>query len=63
MERLIGSIYRKCLNDVIVLNERHLTRILHCYIDDDHDWRTVGHVTIRSRPDRPSRYLKSPVTP
>jgi len=28
-ERLIGSIRRECLNNVIVLNERHLRRVLH----------------------------------
>ncbi|MFC1889001.1 integrase core domain-containing protein [Thermodesulfobacteriota bacterium] len=27
-ERVIGSIRRECLNHVIVLNERHLKRIL-----------------------------------
>jgi transposase InsO family protein len=32
-ERLIGSIRRECLNHVIVLNERHLRRILGSYFD------------------------------
>ena len=32
-ERLIGSIRRECLNHVIVLNERHLLRILRSYFD------------------------------
>ncbi|MBI3833681.1 MAG: transposase [Planctomycetes bacterium] len=32
-ERLVGSIRRECLNHVIVLNERHLTRILRSYFD------------------------------
>ena len=32
-ERLIGSIRRECLNHVIVLNERHLRRILSDYFD------------------------------
>ena len=40
VERLIGSIRRDCLNDVIVLNERHLHRLLHSYVDYYHDWRT-----------------------
>ena len=31
VERLIGSIRRDCLNHVIVLNERHLVRILRSY--------------------------------
>jgi transposase InsO family protein len=33
VERLIGSIRRECLNHVIVLNERHLKRILNSYFD------------------------------
>jgi putative transposase len=40
VERLIGSIRRECLNDVIVLHERHLRRVLESYIDYYHTWRT-----------------------
>jgi transposase InsO family protein len=32
-ERLVGSIRRECLDHVIVLNERHLLRILRSYFD------------------------------
>lgn len=32
-ECLVGSIRRECLDHVIVLNERHLRRILHSYFD------------------------------
>ena len=32
-ERLVGSIRRECLDHVIVLNERHLRRILRSYFD------------------------------
>ncbi len=39
VERLIGSIRRECLNDVIVLNEKHLRRVLHSYVDYYHNWR------------------------
>jgi len=39
-ERLVGSIRRECLDHVIVLNERHLRRILTCYFDYDHRSRT-----------------------
>jgi hypothetical protein len=39
-ERVIGSIRCECLNEVIVLNERHLRRILQSYMDDYHHWRT-----------------------
>ena len=33
VERLIGSIRRDCLNHVIILNERHLKRILQSYFE------------------------------
>ncbi len=40
VERLIGSVRRECLNHVIVLNERHLRRILVSYLDYYHRSRT-----------------------
>ncbi len=39
-ERLVGSIRRECLSRVIILNERHLTRILRSYVDYYHHSRT-----------------------
>ena len=39
-ERLIGSIRRECLDRVIVLNERHLRRLLADYCDYYHNART-----------------------
>ena len=39
VERVIGSIRRECLNDVIVLNERHLRRLLRSYLSYYHTWR------------------------
>lgn len=39
VERLIGSIRRECLDHLIVLNQRHLRRILTCYLRYYHDWR------------------------
>lgn len=38
-ERVIGSIRQECLNHVIVLNERHLYRILREYFDYYHNSR------------------------
>jgi transposase InsO family protein len=38
-ERLIGTLRRECLDNVIVLNERHLRRVLRSYIDFYHRWR------------------------
>ena len=40
VERMIGSIRRDCLDHVIVLNDRHLKRILIRYFDYYHRWRT-----------------------
>jgi putative transposase len=40
VERVIGSIRRDCLDHVIVLNERHLRRILSSYFDYYHRSRT-----------------------
>jgi transposase InsO family protein len=40
VERVIGSIRRDCLDHVVVLNERHLKRILTRYFDYYHRWRT-----------------------
>ncbi len=38
VERIIGSIRRECLDNVIVLNERHLKRIISNYLDYYHRW-------------------------
>ena len=40
VERIIGSIRRECLDNVIVLNERHLKRVISNYLDYYHRWRT-----------------------
>ena len=40
VERLIGLIRRECLDHVIVLNERHLRRVLSSYCQYHHDFRT-----------------------
>ncbi len=39
-ERLIGSVRRECLDHVIVLNRKHLRRILKSYFDYYHRSRT-----------------------
>jgi hypothetical protein len=39
VERVIGSIRRECLDNVVVLHERHLCRILTAYFDHYHRWR------------------------
>ena len=40
VERVIGSIRRECLDHVIILDERHLRRILRGYVDYYHSCRT-----------------------
>lgn len=40
VERVIGSIRRECLDHVVVINERHLRRVLTSYVDDYHHSRT-----------------------
>ncbi len=40
VERMIGSIRRECLDHVIVLDERHLRRVLREYVDYYHSCRT-----------------------
>ncbi len=40
VERLIGSLRRECFDHVIILDERHLTRILRKYVDYYHSCRT-----------------------
>ena len=39
VERVIGSIRRDCLDHVVVLNDRHVKRILTCYFNYYHRWR------------------------
>ncbi|MCP4410626.1 MAG: transposase family protein [Gammaproteobacteria bacterium] len=40
VERTIGSIGRECLDNVIILNERHLKRVISNYLDYYRRWRT-----------------------
>ena len=40
VERVIGSIRRECLDHVIIINERHLRRVLSSYFRYSHESRT-----------------------
>ncbi len=53
IERVIGSIRRDCIDHVIVLNERHLRRILRSYLDYYHTCRT--HLSLIKGPLIPDR--------
>jgi len=53
VERVIGSIRRDCLDHVIVLNERHLHRILREYFSYYQTCRT--HLSLNKDPPEPRR--------
>jgi len=57
VERLIGSLRRECFDHVIVLDERHLQRILREYVDSYHSCRT--HVSREKDAPEP-RLVESP---
>jgi len=50
-ERLIGSIRRECLDQVIILKERHLRRVLSSYFQYHHNSRT--HLSLKKACPRP----------
>jgi transposase InsO family protein len=57
VERVIGTIRRECLDHVIILDERHLRRILGSYLDYYHGSRThlsLGKDTPDGRPVQPA---------
>ena len=57
VERVIGTLRRECLDHVIILNERHLQRILGSYLDYYHGSRThlsLGKDTPYGRPVQPA---------
>ena len=52
-ERVIGSIRRECLDHVVVLNERHLKRLLRNYFAYYHQWRPHRPLEMDSPDGRP----------
>lgn len=53
VERVIGSIRRECLDHVVVLNERHLHRLLADYLQHYHRWRCHRSLAMDSPFPRP----------
>ena len=56
VERVIGSIRRECLDQLVIFNERHLRRVLSSYVDYYHGSRThlsLGKDCPDPRPIRP----------
>ena len=61
VEHVIGSIRRDCLDNVVVLNDRHLKRILTSYFNYYHRWRThlsLGMDSPESRSVQPPAHGK-----
>jgi transposase InsO family protein len=52
-ERLIGTLRRECTDNVIVLHERHLRRVLRSYIDFYHRWRVHQSLEMDAPEHRP----------
>ena len=59
VERLIGSIRREFLDHVVVLNERHLKRLLLQYFTYYHEWRVHRSLEMDA-PDRRVEQLANP---
>ena len=60
VERVIGSIRRECLNHVIIVNQRHLRRILRAYLAYYHRSRT--HLALaKDAPDRRAASSAGPI--
>ena len=53
VERVIGSIRRECLDNVIVLSERHLRRLLGALLEHNHRWRCNGSLDMDCPAPRP----------
>ena len=54
VERLVGSIRRDCLDHHIIVNERHLRRVLRAYVTYYHTARTHLPLAKQCPPPRPS---------
>jgi len=54
-ERVIGSIHRECLENVIVLGERHLRRLLDDYVAHYHRWRRHRSLDMDCPEPRPAQ--------
>ena len=52
-ERVIGSIWRECLDQVMIFSEGHLRRVLASYFHYYHRWRTHLSLTMDCPDTRP----------
>ena len=53
VQRVVGSIRRECLDHAVVLNERHLRRLLRGYFAYYHEWRPHRSLEMDSADGRP----------
>lgn len=60
VERVIGSLRRELVDHGIILNERHLKRLLSWYLDYYHPWRTHGSLDQDAPDGRPVRSASPP---
>jgi len=58
VERVIGSLRRELLDHVVVLNQRHLKRLLFSYLDYYHPWRTHRSLDQDAPDHRPVQIAK-----
>ena len=58
-ERMVGTFRQQCLDHVIVLNERHLLRLLTAYVEHYNRWRPHRSLELRAHQPRP-RLLRPP---
>ncbi len=58
VEWVIGSLRRELLDHVVVLNRRHLKRLLSSYLDYYHPWRTHRSLNQDAPDGRPVRLAK-----
>ena len=59
VERVIGSLRQDLMNHVIILNERHLKRLLSSYLGYYHSWRTHRSLDQDAPDGRPVRSAES----
>ncbi len=57
-ERVIGTLRREIYDHVIVLNERHLKRLMSSYLNYYHPWRTHQSLNSDAPDGRPIRAAK-----
>ena len=61
VERVIGSIRRECLDHVIILNQRHLRRLLRAYLAYYHRSRTHLGLSKDAPDGRPACAASGPI--